>query len=227
MLCQKHPDFLRIDNIFTSASTYKSEGANTWWLGYKNRNVCIDFMHDMSTTYDHSIQVTFHAIDIFDKIISYSERPTTDLREFLTYTSAISYLLAAKMNGRYPPNSEMTLDYNVTEDNLKSFELFILDLLNWNIHSGYAFLSIDFGIPTEMRSRYEKLMMKSYRLFQVRKYSVEVIKQAILSVLYDNCQENNKRNACEIELRQESEQDLEQDSEQGSKRQKIAEEKKV
>jgi len=180
-------------------------------------------MHDMSTTYNDPIQVTFHAIDIFDKIISHSKKPTTDLKEFLTYISANSYLLAAKMNGRYPLHSVMTLDYSVTEDKLKSFELFILDLLDWNIHAHYTFLSTDFEIPTHMRSKYEKLMMKSYRLFQIRKYSVKVIKQAILSVLYDTCRENNKRNACEIELRQDSE----QDSEQGSKRQKITEEKKV
>lgn len=184
-------------------------------LSNKNRALCIDLIHNMSMNYNHPMQVTFHAIDIFDNIISRSDIPITNLTEFLTYSSVTAYRLAAKMFGKFPSLSGMTFAVNINMKKLELFELFVLNMLHWNVHSCYAFASMDLKIPIHMKSYYEKLMMSSYKLFQKRKYSAECIMQAILNILQfgnlcilkngDENDDENEQIECEIELRQDQE----------------------
>ena len=138
----------------------------------------------MSNSYDLPIQVTFHAIEIFDNVISNSEEPT-DRQEFLKYSCFTCFLLAAKMHGRFPPYSVLTLDYFVDTEKLQTFEMFVLEKLDWRIHSCYAFMAMNFEIPKHMQPLYEKLTMNSYKLLQVNKHSKDIIQKAILSTLHD------------------------------------------
>ena len=154
------------------------------WFSDEYRVKCIDFLHDTSAGYDLPIQVTFHAIEIFDNFISKSEEPA-DRQEFLTYSCLTCVLLAAKMHGKYPPHSVLTLDYVVTREKLQTFEIYVLEKLDWNIHSCYEFMAMNVYIPKHMQPLYEKLTMNSYKLLQVNKYSKDIIQKAILSTLHD------------------------------------------
>ena len=152
------------------------------WLSVTRKKHVRAFMTDMSAYYDRPDHVTYHAIEIFDKIIVVCDEPK-DLKLFLKLMSLVCFLMACKMDGKYPHYSDVTRCYDVTHKDLVTFELWILTTLDWKISPCYSFMDIHSRIPEHLLPLYSKLISKSYDMDQLKNYSTDVIKEALLSLL--------------------------------------------
>lgn len=152
------------------------------WLSVTRKKHVRAFMTDMSAHYDRPDHVTYHAFEIFDKIIAVCDEPK-DLKLFLTLISLVCFLMACKMDGKYPHYSDVSRCYDVTHEDLVTFELWILTTLDWKISPCYSFMDIHSRIPEHLLPLYSKLISKSYDMDQLKNYSTDVIKEALLSLL--------------------------------------------
>ena len=157
------------------------------WLSLTHKRRVHVFIAEMSEMYHRPNHVTYHAFEILDKIIDACDEPESGehRHRFLTLTSLACFIMACKMDGKYPPYEDVVKAYDVTHEDLKEYELWILTTIDWKISSCYSFMDVHMQIPTNMLPLYNKLVGESYKYDQLNNYSTDVIKESFLSLLSD------------------------------------------
>lgn len=148
------------------------------------RQKCIRFFLTLSDTWRRPDYVTYHAIEILDNFVAASDKPK-DARTFFNLSCVGCFLLSCKMDGLYPPYKEVSNICLVAIPDLYEHERLILSTLDWQIKPCYTFMDIHIELPERLLPLYNKIISRSYELNQLHIYPKEVIKAAILSILYD------------------------------------------
>lgn len=152
------------------------------WLSLSYKTCIHTFLTEISELYNRPTHVTYHAFEILDKVIAACDEHA-DLKKCLKLTSLICFIMACKMNGKYPPYDDVTFRFNVTLKKLEAHELWVLTILGWNISSCYSFMDIHIRLPEHMLPFYHELLSKSYETNQLNKYSADVVKETLLYLL--------------------------------------------